>query len=188
MSVDPRIAANFVLETREFLGLTTTQIELQKLLFFAYEAYLLQTRKKLLAGYFEAWTYGPVHPEIYRSFKQFKGLPISTRAVKRDPFTKKETALPRLDDQGRIRHIVETVTRFSQFSAAELVALSHAKGGPWQSVVDSANNNVALGFRITDNVILNNRTHSMLMREGRPAAVKEELLFDESPLTRNRYS
>ncbi len=188
MSVDPRIAANFVLETRDFLDLKTSQIELQKLLFFSHEAYLLQTRSSLVNGYFEAWTYGPVHPEIYASFKAFKGSPITSRAVSRDPFTKVEAPLPRLNDPEKIRHIVETVTRLSRFNVSELVALSHAKGGPWHSVVESANNGVALGMRITDNVILHNRTHSMLMREGRPVGFAEELTHDKSPLTRNRRS
>ncbi len=185
MSVDPRIAANFVLETREFLGLTTTQIELQKLLYFSHEAHLLQTRQPLVNGFFEAWKYGPVHPDVYNSFKVFKGKPIKGRAKKRDLFTKVETDLVRLNDTEKIRHIVEVVTRLSRFTAGELVALSHAKGGPWHSVVESANLTVALGMRITDDVILSNRAHSMLMREGRPAAIAEEMIYDESPLTRN---
>ena len=187
MAVDPRIAANFVLETREFLKLETTQIELQKLLYFSHESFLLQNRRPLTKGYFEAWTYGPVHPEVYNSFKKFGGSAITGRAKKKDLFTKQEFPLDRLNESEMVRHIVETVTRFSRFSAAELVGLSHAKGGPWHTVVESAKKSVALGMRITDDVILRNRTHSMLMREGRPAAFAEELPNDESPLAGNRY-
>ncbi|MBQ2260602.1 MAG: SocA family protein [Loktanella sp.] len=182
---DPRIVANLILETRKFIGLSTTQIELQKLLYFCYEAFLIQRRQRLTLGYFEAWQYGPVHPDVYRAFKAFRGTPITEYAKSTDPFTRETKALPRLEDPDIRRHVVETVTKLSGLTSFELVNLSHAPDGPWHSVVKSAKESVALGLRITDDTILSNRPHGMLMREGHHTATRGVVPDDEEPLTRN---
>jgi uncharacterized phage-associated protein len=167
---DARIVANFVLTTRNLIRMRTTQIELQKLLYFCHESYLIKNRARLVSGYFEAWTHGPVHPDVYQSFKYFKGLPITDLACHRDLFTGKVKELPSLSDPQACRHVAETVTRLSGLNARQLVELSHLEGGPWHYVVESAKTGVALGLRITDDVILKHRTHSMLMRGGHQGA------------------
>ena len=183
---DPRAVANFLLDARDFLGLATTQIELQKLLYFSHEAFLLRTRLHLVSGYFEAWQYGPVHPVVYSSFKASKGQPITNRATSRNIHTGEINQVRPLDDLESVRHVTETVARLSGLSAGQLIDLSHATGGPWHSTVESAKKSVALGLRITDDVILQSRPHSMLMREGQPAVFKGRVPIDETPLTRNR--
>ncbi|WP_420862435.1 type VI toxin-antitoxin system SocA family antitoxin [Algirhabdus cladophorae] len=180
---DARIVANCVLDARDFINLPTTQIELQKLLYFCHESFLVQYRKRLVSGYFEAWQYGPVHPVVYDCFKKCKGEAILERAAAYDLFSGEKHSLPKIEDTLPLRHITETVSRLSVYSAGQLIDLSHLEEGPWHSVVQSAKNSVALGLRITDDVILENRTHSMLMREGRPAEARGELPNDESPFT-----
>ncbi|WP_443082501.1 type VI toxin-antitoxin system SocA family antitoxin [Tabrizicola sp.] len=189
---DPRVVANFVLTTRNLIRMRTTQIELQKLLYFCHESYLIQNRKGLVSGYFEAWTHGPVHPDVYQAFKHFKGLPITDPAFHREVFTGRVRELANLSDPRACRHVAETVTRLSGLSARQLVDLSHIEGGPWHSIVESAKKGVALGLRITDDVILKHRTHSMLMRgehqSARSGGVPDNgaLTDEEVPITAGR--
>ena len=183
---DPRAVSNFILKARRLIGLETTQIEIQKLLFFSYEAYLIRRRAKLVKGYFEAWEYGPVHPDVYRAFKKYQGKPITEFATKTDPFTGEVTDIDDVFESSDRRHITEIVAKLSGLSAFELVELSHAPNGPWHSVVENAKSGVALGLRITDDAILGHRPHSMLMREGHHTISRGKILDDEAPLARDR--
>lgn len=179
---DPRSVANFILDVRRLTRLETTQIELQKLLYFSYESYLIRFRRKLASGYFEAWKYGPVHPVVYRAFRSYKGRPITKKATAIDPFTKSEKKIRPLADQTVRMHVTEVVGRLSVFSAAQLVSLSHEPGGAWHSTVESAKKGVALGLRMTDDVILMSRPYSMLRAGGLAVEQAEELFDDETPI------
>jgi uncharacterized phage-associated protein len=185
---DARQVANFILDARDFIGNTTTQIELQKLLFFAHEAFLIRTRKKLVSGYFEAWTYGPVHPAVYNAFKASKHFPIGGRADALDLVTNQRRPIPELNDHEAKRHITETVARLSGLSAGQLIELSHIPGGAWSKTVEQAKNAVALGLRITDDLVLSSKPHSMLMREAQLTVNIRSASLEETPLTRGRLS
>jgi uncharacterized phage-associated protein len=65
---DPRVVANAIIDRAAQEGQPVTHIALQKLLYFAHGLFLLRHRKPLVSGYFEAWTYGPVHPAVYGAF------------------------------------------------------------------------------------------------------------------------
>ncbi|MGQ0563752.1 MAG: Panacea domain-containing protein [Gemmobacter sp.] len=130
---DPRSVANFIVEVRRFLGGQTTQLQLQKLLYFCHASYLVTTRQPLVAGSFEAWEHGPVHPTVYRSFKRFGDAPITERASAINAVTGKIIHLPRPDKQAQ-RHIVRVVSSLYDLTARQLVDLSHAPNGPWDLV------------------------------------------------------
>ena len=46
-----------------------TNLRLQKLLYFAQGWYLARYGKPLFSDEIEAWTYGPVVPEVYQTYK-----------------------------------------------------------------------------------------------------------------------
>ena len=50
-------------------------------------------------------------------------------------------------------HVMQIVSSYGRLSAGRLVDLSHAPGGPWDHVVNKGDHTVALGARITDDVI-----------------------------------
>ena len=178
---DPRAVANFILRSRKLMRLETTQIEVQKLLFFAYESYLIGTGKRLVKGYFEAWQFGPVHPVVYRAFKHYRGSPIQELATAFDPLTGQQTEIKPISDPSALRHINEIVSRFSGFSGGQLIDISHHPEGPWQATVDKARTSVALGMRITDTVIL--ECMNQRRRLGREPPKKYEVCEpdDEAP-------
>lgn len=151
---DARSIANHVLNIRDFIGLTTTQLDLQKIVFFCHSAYLHRTRGPLVKGYFEAWQHGPVHATIYRDFKVSGDKPISHRARKKDLVTGNSTDFPDITDTEVKRHLHEHVSALSALSTWQLVERSHAPRGPWAKTVYKGRTDVAFGLRIDDATIL----------------------------------
>lgn len=156
---DPRSIANLMLDEAKARGIKVTNLALQKLLYFAHGIYLTQRKQPLVSGYFEAWQYGPVHPAVYRAFKGAGADAIEIRAVARDPLTGKTRELPLPTDHDVKELVAEVVWRYGKLSPGRLVDLSHAKGSPWDVVVDKARTSVAFGMRIPDNVILDRFQH-----------------------------
>ena len=155
MAYDPRSIANYILTVRMHFGYVTTQLELQKLLYFCHGQFLSRFGAPLIDGYFEAWEHGPVHPLIYKEFREFGAQPITKRSIGTNLITgeRRMVAAPK-DKQIQIL-IAETVLQLRHLSASQLREKSHAPGGPWHSVWQTAKTNVASGVRIPDNVIMN---------------------------------
>jgi len=150
---DPRSIANYILLVRRHFQFSTTHIELQKILYFCHGSFLVKNHESLVQGYFEAWPHGPVHPQIYSEFKKFGGNPISERARATDLLTGAISVVPGPREAHVRSHIVETVLQLRDLSAWQLRNKSHAIGGPWHSVTESAKINLAGALRIPDSVI-----------------------------------
>lgn len=131
--IDPRSVSNFILDTRKFLGAQTTSLELQKILYFCHARYLVTEQKPLVSGNFEAWQYGPVHPVIYKAFREFSGNPITKRASSTNAVTGVTKAVGR-PEKAIQRHIVLVVSSLYDLNAMQLVQLTHARNGPWDVV------------------------------------------------------
>lgn len=167
---DPRAIANLMLDEAKRRGINISNLALQKLLYFAHGIFLTKTKRPLVSGYFEAWQYGPVHPSVYRAFKGSGSDAIEVRAVAKDPLTGKPRDLPLPTDEDVIDLIEEVVKRYGKLSPARLVDLSHAKGSPWDVIVDKARTDVAFGMRIPDNVILDRFQHHKVSVDANPRA------------------
>jgi len=150
---DPRSVANYVLSIRRHFNFETTNLELQKIVYFAHGKYLASYNQKLVEGYFEAWEHGPVHPMLYREYKDYGADPISHRAKSVDMITGDSRFVPNPTDSTVRTHIVETVLQLRGLTASQLREKSHAPGGPWHSVWQSAKVNLASQVIIPDNVI-----------------------------------
>jgi uncharacterized phage-associated protein len=150
---DPRIVANAIIKQCAFQGTPATHIALQKLLYFAHGLFLVRHREPLVSGFFEAWTYGPVHPAVYAAFKDFGAKAITGVARRKDLRTGKLHDLPDLTSQDACRVINKTIAAYGELSAGQLVRLSHAKGGPWHIVCEKAQKTGALGLRISNDLI-----------------------------------
>ena len=169
---DPRAVANLVLQARQSIGLETRHIELQKLVFFCHEAVLLKLRRRLVRGYFEAWRFGPVHPTIYKAFKKYGSGRILDSAQAVDIRTGQSTRIAEIAEQEIRIVIYHTVSSLAHLSAAQLVDRSHLPGGAWERTVNKAKTSIALGLRITDDVIVESAAH--YMRGGaRPVSLEE---------------
>lgn len=154
-SYDPRSVANLLLDEADRLCIPVTNLALQKLLYFAHGLHLNENKKKpLVGGYFEAWTYGPVHPTVYRAFKSAGGEPITFRAERTNVLTGEKSPIDPPDSPVVLRLVHQVLNSFGRLSPGRLVDISHARGSPWHYIVDKAHSGVAFGLRIPDNVIL----------------------------------
>lgn len=150
---DPRIMANAIIARAAGEQLPVTHIALQKLLYFAHGLFLVRHRRPLISGYFEAWTYGPVHPAVYAAFKASGSDPITTKAQRKDLRTGELIDLPELSESAARRVINQTMSAFGDLTAGQLVSLSHARDGPWDIVCKAAQSRNTIGLRISNDLI-----------------------------------
>lgn len=178
MAYDPRAICNLILdESRRF---PVTHVALQKLLYFAHGLFLARTGDPLVTGYFEAWKHGPVHPSAYKAFKRAGAESITFRAFQKDVLTGEERPiLPNIDDIAW-DCVSRTVANYGGFSTWTLVEISHAKGAPWDVVVEQSKNIIAFGMRIPNNLIQEKfRLHKVsLTADGKIDGPHEEAPLD----------
>lgn len=160
---DPRSISNLILKIRRDIGcVETTQIELQKNLYFTHGKFLFFTKIPLISGFFEAWQHGPVHPAVYRSFRHYKALPITSYAKSRNIVTGEFSEIPMPTDHTTLRWIYEVVSSLAQYNASQLRAMSHAESAPWDQVVKRAKLSVNVGLRIDNETITDHFRHHRL--------------------------
>ena len=148
---DARAVANLLLDRAN--GLPITHIALQKLLFFAHGYYRVTRGVPLVAGHFEAWEYGPVHPVVYQAFKSAGKQPITERAVAFDYAAGKPSPLPIPDDPWAIEQVDRVISTMGRWPVRRLIELSHAPQGPWQDTVNKSGTSGVLGLQISDSVL-----------------------------------
>jgi uncharacterized phage-associated protein len=152
MSYDVREIANFVLDFAEERGVSVTNIDINKIVYFLHGWYLAKTDRPLVSAKIEAWDYGPVFRELYHEFKWHVNGAITSRAQRRSPISAKlERCVPDIhgDDVEFIAPLIERYIRMSTF---KLVELSHAGGGPWDQVYNHEGESNP-GMRISDDLI-----------------------------------
>lgn len=150
---DPRAIANLILEEGQQSGHPVTNLALQKLLYFAHALFLVERKKPLVSGFFEAWQYGPVHPAVYQAFKSAGDNPITFRATSTNVLTGERTELPSVNEPEIVQLIRRVVMSYGRMTPGRLVDISHAPKGPWHFVVENSKLSVSLGLRISDEVI-----------------------------------
>lgn len=114
-----------------------SNLKLQKILYFI-QAYFLITKPNIACfnERIEAWDFGPVVPVAYHEFKQYGSgnIPYIKTYIKRDVndiwgYTKvrfDENIISKKDKE-KIRDVIDS---FSQYSATDLVSLTHRQS-PW---------------------------------------------------------
>jgi uncharacterized phage-associated protein len=114
-------------------GNFVTQMKLQKLVYFAQGYHLAKFGTPLLKENFEAWTYGPVVPEIYQDFKLYGSQLI----VDTNEFmpSSNEIITSRLDEKA-IEAINYTWEVLKDYSAMSLSYWTHQLGSPWSKAFD----------------------------------------------------
>lgn len=182
---DPRAVANAILMTHRKKGSKLTNLALQKLLYFCHARYLVSTGRPLVQGYFEAWTYGPVHPAVYASFKEKGSEPLTGLAESRNVRTGELTVVPVPTRPDVVAAIEDTVTALSKLSPGQLVALSHARDGPWDVVYKRTKTERTLGLRISNELILDRAKYHKASAESL-YDVREP--HEDSPLTNHGFS
>jgi uncharacterized phage-associated protein len=111
-SYDPRAIANLMLDEGDRHRRDITHIALQKLLYFAHGLFLIERKRPLVSGYFEAWEFGPVHPAIYQAFKGARDKPITFRATRKNIVAGELTPIATLDAPEVQAHISRIMAQY----------------------------------------------------------------------------
>lgn len=121
-----------------------SNLKLQKLLYFTQAYYLAFTdsHKPCFPERIEAWNFGPVVPEVYHEFKFYGANHIppvrdyyeyeddrNIWSVKKNSYS--DHSLPKKDR----KIIEEVVDEFADYSASDLVTLTHDQK-PWQDAYE----------------------------------------------------
>lgn len=167
---DPRGVANLLLDEADRVGISISNLALQKLLYFAHGIHLNENKRPLVSGYFEAWQFGPVHPTAYKAFRAAGADPIRFRAQSQDVLTGLSKPIAAPDDPAVTQLVQKVVGSYGRLSPGRLVDISHARNSPWHFVVDKARTSVAFGLRISDMVILERFKHHKVSIGAEPLA------------------
>jgi uncharacterized phage-associated protein len=149
---DVRAVANLVLERADALRIDVSNMALNKIVYFVHCDHLVERDAPLVSAKIEAWKHGPVFREVYHEFKTWDDYPIKGRATKVDPDTGEVTqAEAELSSEDR-SYLNSLIDRYIRFTAAQLRAISHVEGGPWQ-VVWGHDGESNPGMHITNEII-----------------------------------
>lgn len=119
-----RTIADHILYLRSRHNLATTPLEINKLVYISHGWMLGIHRRSLSEEPAEAWTYGPVIPEVYHTYKSFGRSSIDTNP--------KDMA--HRFDQNQIMLMEEVVVKYKKYKGLQLSSITHMKGTPWYQV------------------------------------------------------
>lgn len=140
--------ANAFLERHGGIG-RLTQMQLQKLTYFAHGWNLAVNGHPLVNEQFQAWDYGPVSTTLYDHTKYFGSAPLprAITATDRDKLAfflnKSGTATPyRAGLATPEMDVVDRVfARYGNLSAFQMSELTHQPGTPWHRFYERGANN-----------------------------------------------
>ena len=107
-----------------------SNLKLQKLMYFV-EAYYMNkyNDNSLYNSEWSAWNYGPVNMSLYNYYRKYGSVEISLNENERNQIND----LP----PKNIDCIKKVYDVLGQFSAFDLVTLTHLKGSPWYEIKES---------------------------------------------------
>ena len=123
---DSRHVANELIRRSRERNQTLTHMQIQKLIYFAHARMLSIHSEPLINQEFEAWSYGPVVPDLYQSLKRHGSDPVRQEIPMRTP----------VGLNTRERDLVDHIfNRYGSLSASQLSELTHGEGTPWSNAV-----------------------------------------------------
>lgn len=109
-------------------GIAVSNMNLQKLVFFAHGVCLAAFDRKLIKEDVKAWQFGPVIPRLYNRLKKYgAGTVVEIKTNSNDDVCD-------IDDNDFLESIKTVWKTFKNFSASQLSNISHAPGSPWDIV------------------------------------------------------
>ena len=133
--------ANEFLDLASQRGRKLTQIEIQKLVYFAHGWNLAYTSKPLVGELFEPWKYGPVVRTLYDAFRRFGSDAITAKATSWQ--TNDAGAIIEVvpsirstesqQDEYAISLVGEVWKTYGALAPFRLVEVTHVENGPWAS-------------------------------------------------------
>jgi uncharacterized phage-associated protein len=101
-----------------------SNLKLQKLLYYAQGHHLATRHQRLFTDGIQAWSHGPVVPDVYHEYKDFKNASIKLPDT--DPFTWEDV------DSATADFLSQVWNTYGGFSAGRLRNMTHEES-PWKS-------------------------------------------------------
>lgn len=121
MFFDASVVANRFLQLAKNKGRTLTPMQLLKLVYIAHGWMLGACGRPLIKNDVQAWTYGPVIPDLYRKIAKYRSNPVEYIDTTEDE---------NLDEESLA--IIDGVYKaFYKLSGPALSRITHKKGTPW---------------------------------------------------------
>lgn len=130
--------ANEFLRRAEKEGIELTHMQLQKLVYLAHGWTLAVLDQPLVSDSAEAWDYGPVFRDLYRSLRRYGPKPVTHLIRQKDlipfPFEdRNEVVSAEFSDPEKA--VIDEVFRvYGRLPAFKLSALTHESDTPWAEV------------------------------------------------------
>lgn len=136
--------------------LPASHLQLQKLVYYIYSDFLLKTGSKLFKDPIVAFKYGPVVEDIFYRYRVHGSSPIDFKEdasfkLRTDEVALSPSFMKILSSEyglEALQSIKDTLKKYSDYDAFELVEKTHRSGGPWDRVYQEGKNCV-----ITDEYI-----------------------------------
>jgi uncharacterized phage-associated protein len=140
MSYPAAAVANELLDLAGRSNRKLTQIEIQKLVYFAHGWHLALTEQILIPDQIEAWTYGPVVRRLYDALKKFGNSPITEKVLDWKmggnsgfSYCFPTIQSPSVEDDAYARTVIQSVwDKYGMLGSFKLVEITHLDGSPWQ--------------------------------------------------------
>jgi uncharacterized phage-associated protein len=131
--------ANEFLDLADRAGRKLTQIEIQKLVYFAHGWNLALREQPLIGEMIEAWKYGPVVRTLYDAFRRFGSDPITEKVLhwRMTPQGKFTTEAPSIESGSKssdvyTQALVKDVwNKYGSLAPFKLVEITHLPESPW---------------------------------------------------------
>ena len=121
---DARSVANELIKRAKDEQRSVTPLQIAKLTYFCHAWMLGLYHEPLLKQPVEAWRYGPVVPEVYRSLRRYGGEPITRLIeIESEDYDSRETDL-----------IDQVWEKYGGFTGTQLSSMTHGGGTPWDEV------------------------------------------------------
>jgi len=152
MARDVREVGNWILDVADREGMRLSNLPFNKIIYFAHAWFLAQYSRPLIDSPFEAWQFGPVHPQVYRQMKCFGDQPITARLTRIDLATGSDRTFEVNLPSDEADHIEKMTLFYGTRSASWLVAATHEPGAPWDKVWAAAQTRPVPGMIIPDSL------------------------------------
>lgn len=145
---DKKEFVNLLLKDRELKGIDiakyilsvipSTHLKLQKLVYMCYADYLCEENEKLFEDQIFAYRLGPVIKSIYQKYKKSSCGILATEDNKitydenQRKMSSKSRILASKNGLKKITSIDKTIKKYENYSASQLVELTHKKNTPWK--------------------------------------------------------
>ena len=127
-----RSIANSFWKIAKASGKQLTNMQLQKLVYFAHGWHLALTGEPLLTDAVKAWDFGPVIPPLYNRLKQYGNGVVTDPIKRRDPETGEIHVVEEEESEFEQKLLQRIWEVYGHMNGLQMSYLSHQPGTPWE--------------------------------------------------------